>query len=117
ALPYSDASGVYNATNGERSDNRVMRKYGFNVRRPRQNPAVMDRIHALQSMVLNSSKQRRLSAHTTRCPQTVRSLQNQVFNQWGKPDNTQGWDHLNDALGYLTHARYPIREQARIEVY
>lgn len=105
---FSDASGEYNASNKETSDNVVMRKAGFKVKHDRQNPKVMDRIHAVQALILNGAGRVRLYVHP-RCKETIRCLQTQQWNQWGKPDKAKGLDHFPDALGYLVNATFPLK--------
>lgn len=105
---YSDSSGEYNASNGATSDNVIMRKAGFRVKHDRQNPKVMDRIHAVQALILNGEGKTRLYVHP-RCRELIRCLSMQQWNQWGKPDKAKGLDHFPDALGYLVNATFPIK--------
>ena len=111
---WSDASGDFQAVGDraaprESADNKVMKKYGFRVRHPPQNPKVIERILAKQSLILSGTGEVRFFVHPTRCREYINCLQRQLFNQWGKPDKNGGLDHLNDAGGYLAHAKFPVR--------
>lgn len=113
AVPvYVDSSGEYNATSKQTSDNVLMRKAGFRTMHDKHNPAVIDRIHSVQSLILNGAGTVRLLVNG-RCAELQRCLLNQKFNQYGKPDKLGGLDHLPDALGYAVWAYFPIRPNGR----
>jgi hypothetical protein len=109
---WADASGDFQAVGNreakrDSSDNRVMMKYGFKVKHPPQNPKVMERIHALQSVVCSGVGERRFFVDPS-CRELINCLQRQTFNEWGKPDKAHGLDHPNDAAGYVAVAKFPV---------
>ena len=107
-----DASGFYNATASRtkgRSDIVLMREYGFNVTAERKNPAVIERVHSLQRLLLTADGTQHCEIDPS-CIEFIKSLEGQEWSRHGTPDKLRGFDHTNDAAGYLSwHAR-PIRE-------
>lgn len=108
---YPDASGQSRKTvNASESDLAILRQAGLMVRVDSANPAVKDRINALNAVILNAEGQRRLLVNTDRCPRLTEALEQQAYDpRNGEPDKSSGHDHLNDALGYFISQRYPIR--------
>jgi hypothetical protein len=37
------------------------------------------------------------------CPKTIECLELQSWNEKGEPEKESGYDHMNDALGYIVH--------------
>jgi hypothetical protein len=47
-----------------------------------------------------------------RCKQTIQSLERQVYKEGtSQPDKDSGFDHMNDALGYLVEFLYPVARE------
>lgn len=107
---YPDASGQNTSSkNASESDLSLLRKAGFTVVVDSTNPAVKDRINAVNSMLLNSYGERRLLINIDQCPKLTQCLERQVYTDKGDPDKAGGFDHMNDAAGYFIAKRYPIR--------
>lgn len=106
---YPDASGGNSSSkNASESDLSILRDHGLTVQANPTNPAVVDRINAVNALILNGNGVRRLKVNTLRCPKLTESLEQQVYDKNGEPDKSSGMDHLNDAAGYPLAYRWPI---------
>ena len=111
---YPDASGARSqSTNAAESDLRILQAAGFSVRAPSRNPAIRDRVAAVNALILRGDGARRLAVNTVRCPKVTESLEQQIFDGNGMPDKSSGKDHANDALGYFLHYHWPISKPSR----
>lgn len=105
---YPDASGgSHKSVNASLSDIVLLRAAGFTVLAHPSNPAVKDRILAVNQMIHNQGK-RRLLVNSDRCPSVIEGLERQAYSKSGEPDKTSGLDHLNDALGYFIAYKFGI---------
>jgi hypothetical protein len=77
-----------------------LESYGFSNQSPRSNPAVRDRVLAVQGLLENSKGQVRVQI-SHKCKRLIECLELQSWNSKGEPDKEAGYDHLNDAFGYL----------------
>lgn len=106
---YPDASGQNTSTkNASESDLSILRAAGFKVEVNHSNPAIKDRVNAVNAMLLNAAGERRWKINTDSCPVTTESLEQQSWAPTGEPDKTTGHDHMNDANGYFIAHRWPI---------
>lgn len=113
-IVYPDASGQNTSSkNASVSDLSILRQAGFHVQVGGTNPAVKDRVNAVNAMILNSGGERRLLVNPDNCPKLVASLEQQAWAANGEPDKKSGHDHCNDALGYFIYQRYPIHSRAQ----
>lgn len=95
---YPDASGASRkSVNASLSDIALLRQAGFTVLANSRNPAVKDRIMAV-NLLLEKDE---LLVNPDRCPTLIESLERQAYNKNGEPDKDGGFDHMNDALGYF----------------
>lgn len=95
---YPDASGAaHKSVNASLSDIALLRQAGFTVLANSRNPAVKDRVMAV-NLILEKGE---LKINPDRCPTLIESLERQAYGKNGEPDKTGGFDHLNDALGYF----------------
>ena len=97
---YPDASGGNRSTNSSRTDIAILESYGFSNQSTRSNPAVRDRVLSVQSLLENSKGRVRLQI-ASHCTRLIECLELQSWNAKGEPDKEAGYDHINDALGYL----------------
>lgn len=110
---YPDASGQNTSSkNASESDLSLLRQAGFTVRVDSTNPAVKDRVNAMNGMILNAEHKRRWKVNTDRCPKLTEALEQQAYDNNGDPDKTTGHDHVNDAQGYFISQRYPITKRS-----
>lgn len=105
---YPDASGGSPSTNASQSDLDLLSAAGFEIDAPDANPRVTDRINAMNAMFCNALGDRRYLVNTVECPTYTEALEQQPFDKNGKPDKSQGLDHIVDAGGYFLHRLFPI---------
>ncbi len=106
---YCDASGSARRTSATMSDVLLLKRAGYkSVRHPAANPAVRDRIAAVN---LALSEDRLFidpgAAYHLKC------LEGQGRDKHGEPDKSSGLDHGADAIGYGVCNQWPIRVSAR----
>ena len=108
---YPDASGKSRKTvDASKSDLTLLRTAGFRVVVDHRNPAVRDRIVAVN----NGFSTGKLFVNTTACPVLTRALEQQAYAKNGEPDKASGFDHPNDALGYVVAKEMPVRKPAAV---
>lgn len=106
---YPDASGGgRRSVDASTSDLRLLRAAQFRVQNDARNPAVRDRILAVNGALCNGNRERRYRINTRRCPEYTACLEQQAYDKHGMPDKTQGLDHLPDAAGYFIHKLMPV---------
>lgn len=116
---YPDASGGNTSSKSASvSDLALLRQAGLKVKVNGSNPAVKDRVATVQSAFLNAAKERRFKVNIDKCPRLVECLEQQVWNDRGEPDKTQGLDHVGDATGYVCMHLLPIKKpvSAAVEI-
>jgi hypothetical protein len=105
---YPDASGQSaSSKNASLSDLQILKDAGCAIAAPSSNPAVRDRVAAVNAQILANGA-RRLKINTRLCPVLTECLEQQVYDKNGEPDKDAGRDHAPDALGYFVHYRWPI---------
>lgn len=97
---YPDASGGNRSTNATQTDIQILESYGMSNQSPRANPPVRDRVASVQALLENGKGQVRLQVAAS-CKRTIECLELQSYTEKGEPDKDAGFDHMNDALGYL----------------
>jgi len=106
---YPDASGG-NANTKGLSDHKILQNAGFVVRTPRANPPVKDRIASVNAGLKNANGEIRLLINN-KCKRVIECLERQVYKEGTRqPDKDSGYDHMNDALGYMTHWLQPVKK-------
>lgn len=83
---------------------------GFDVRRPSKNPHVADRVYAMNAGFYDPTLKRpRIYVDADRCPNLVRSLEQQARDprNGGDPLKDGKSDHANDAAGYPVYFYLP----------
>jgi hypothetical protein len=95
---YPDASGAaHKSVNASLSDISLLRQAGFTVLANSRNPAVKDRVMAVNILLEKGE----LLVNPDGCPTLTESLERQAYAKNGEPDKSAGFDHTNDALGYF----------------
>lgn len=97
-----DPAGNQRHTNAKagQTDFTIIRSFGFEVRAQAAHPPVVDRVNNVNAMLFDGSR-RRVRIHP-RAAHLVESLGSQVFKtDTNIPDKRGGFDHPNDAFGYL----------------
>jgi hypothetical protein len=109
---YPDASGSSRSTNATQTDIQILESYGFSNQSPRANPPVRDRVVAVQALLENGKGEIRLQVHQS-CKRLIECLELQSYTDKGDPDKDAGFDHMNDALGYLVWREFnPLHANA-----
>jgi len=106
-LVYPDASGAARSTiNASKTDIAILQSYGFVNMALRSNPPIKDRVQTLQALLENSKGRVRLAIYAN-CRRLIECLELQSYDErTGDPDKQNGYDHLNDALGYLCYREF-----------
>jgi hypothetical protein len=102
---FPDASGGARKTvDATKSDIKIMRSIGFRVISDNSNPAIKDRVLAVNTAFEKGN----LFVNARACPNLTASLEQQAYDPNGLPDKQRGFDHLNDALGYFVIKKIPV---------
>jgi hypothetical protein len=104
---YPDASGGNRSTNASRTDIQILESYGFNNQSPKANPPIRDRVASVQALLENGKGEVRLQV-AAQCKRTIECLELQSYTEAGDPDKDAGYDHMNDALGYLVYRDFSM---------
>jgi hypothetical protein len=64
-------------------------------------------VAAVQALLENGKGEVRLKIAAS-CVKTIECLELQSYTEKGDPDKDAGYDHMNDALGYLVHRLFEI---------
>ena len=106
---HPDPSGAARKTSSAvgQTDHAIIRQAGWQVYmlKPHQ---IVDRINAVNAMFHNANGERRLFIDH-KCKNLVRALEGLSFKEGTKiPDKSLGFNHITDALGYLTMGVFPM---------
>lgn len=94
---------------GGRTDLSILQNAGFAVKVRNSHTAIRDRINSVNARLLSADGERRLFVDP-KCKQVIKSLERQTYKEGtNQPDKESGFDHMNDALGYLVDFLYPIK--------
>ena len=94
---------------GGLTDLAILKNAGFNVFAKSKAPLVRDRINSLNSKLQNAQAIPSLFILNS-CKNVIKSLERQIYKEGTNiPDKESGFDHFNDALGYLVDYMFPLR--------
>ena len=100
---------------GGRTDLSILNNSGFMTKARSAHPAVRDRINSVNSRLKSGSGERHLF-FTDKCKQAIKSLERQTYKEGtSQPNKDDGYDHMNDALGYMVEYLFPIKTDYKIE--
>lgn len=110
-IVYPDAAGAQRKTSaGGVTDHIILKNAGFDLRVGSINPAVKDRIAAVNSALKSREGQIKLTIDP-KCSKIINGLRKHVYKEGTRqPDKQSGFDHFNDALGYLVNSIYPLKQ-------
>ena len=108
---YPDPAGNQRKTSaGGVTDVTLLSNAGFVVKAPRNHTPVRDRINAVNSRLCSSTGIRHLIIDP-KCKYTIEGLERQTYKEGSsQPDKDSGYDHMNDALGYMVDYLFPVRK-------
>ena len=96
---------------GGRTDLSILQNGGFTVKVKHKHPAVRDRINAVNSKLKDSKGIRHIFVSNS-CKYLIKGLQRQTYKEdTNIPDKEDGFDHMNDALGYMIDYIKPLVTQ------
>jgi PBSX family phage terminase large subunit len=110
-----DASGIQGNTSATKSDIQLLRDAGFKVNAPSKNPRVMDRIISAN----NGFEKGYIFINVDKCPNFVKALEQQAYNDKGEPEKFSGAgtvDDWNDAGTYPIHRLFGV-DKPRVSSY
>lgn len=94
---------------GGRTDLSILQNAGFAVKVRNSHTSIRDRINAVNARLKSADDERHLFVDP-KCKQVIKSLERQTYKEGtNQPDKESGFDHMNDALGYLVDFLYPIK--------
>lgn len=108
-----DASGAQHRTSSTTTDHTILRNAQWRVNVGRTNPAVLDRIAAVNSKLKSSTGDVGITINR-KCKQLIRGLGAQVYKEGTRVPEKGGskdYSHLNDAFGYLINWYWPIKRE------
>jgi len=98
---------------GGKTDLSILQNAGFKVKCKIKHPAVRDRINAVNSKLKDSNGNRHIFVSKT-CKTIVKGLQRQIYKEnTNIPDKEDGFDHMNDAIGYMVDFLRPLTTRAQ----
>jgi len=109
---YPDASGAARSTNASQTDVQILESYGMSNQSPKANPPIRDRVAAVQALLESGKGEVRMQVDG-RCKKLIECLELQSYTERGEPDKEAGYDHMNDAAGYLVWREFnPLHRRA-----
>ena len=97
---------------GGRTDLSILQNAGFKVKAKFKHTAIRDRVNAVNSRLKDSLGKRYIFVSQS-CKTLIKGLQRQIYKEnTNIPDKEDGYDHMNDALGYLIDYVKPLTIQA-----
>lgn len=112
-----DPAGNARHTNAKagQTDFAIIRSFGFEVRAPSAHPPVVDRVNNVNMMLFDGHR-RRMRIHP-KAAHLIESFGGQVYKtDTNIPDKSGGYDHPNDAAGYLCWQEFNLLHDTRASV-
>ena len=112
---YPDSASRQRKTSaGGRTDLSILQNAGFTCYTRSRNPAVRDRINAVNSALKSADGTQKLWV-TPNCKAVIKSLSRMIYKPGtSQPDDSENLSHMADAIGYLVEYLYPIRRSIEI---
>jgi len=89
-----------------------LKNAGFDLRVGQQNPAVKDRIAAVNSAFKSHDGIIKLTV-SPKCKKLIEALRKHVYKEGTHQPDKGKWDHACDSLGYMVNSLYPIRQEIK----
>lgn len=113
---YPDASGNSRKTSSSTTDHGILKKAGFKVKTDPTNPAVRDRVNAMNLSFKDNNEDRHYFVNTSNCPDYTEALEKQSYKN-DAPDKTSGYDHVTEAGGYCAYHFFKLRRGKKFRVH
>ena len=109
-IVYPDPASKQRKTSaGGLTDLAIIKNNGLQVRVKNNHPLIRDRINSVNAKLKNAKGHHSLFIDQ-RCKNAIKSLERQIYKEGTSiPDKESGYDHFNDALGYMIEFLYPLR--------
>ena len=107
---YPDPSARQRKTSaGGFTDLSILKNANFDVKCKNTAPLIRDRINAVNAKLKNVNGKNSLFIVKS-CKNVIKSIERQIYKEGTHvPDKDSGYDHMNDALGYLIEFNFPLR--------
>ena len=93
---------------GGKTDLSILQNAGFSVKCKLKHSPVRDRINAVNSSLKSADGKRYIYVDPS-CKIITKGLQRQIYKEnTNIPDKEQGFDHMNDSIGYLVEIVKPL---------
>jgi hypothetical protein len=125
AVIYPDSSGKSPSANSSVSAIAQLKQAGFECKYKSNNPSVAkERIPSMNAAFLSERiedddrvEHRRYFVNLVECADYVKCLEQQGYDEDGKPDKTTGLDHMPDAAGYFITWQFPVPQAGTVRVH
>ena len=107
---YPDPSARQRKTSaGGLTDLAILKNAGFEVKCKNSAPLVRDRINSVNAKLKNAKGLHSLFILNS-CKNVIKSIERQIYKEGTHvPDKDSGYDHFNDAIGYMIEYNFPLR--------
>jgi hypothetical protein len=102
---YVDSSGKARRSSATKSDHDILRMNGFNVKSPRSNPPVRERVNCVNKLIRDGN------FSVENCPNLVMDLEQNVWRGFDIDKRDPKQTHLTDSLGYMASYLFPIKKK------
>ena len=111
-IVYPDPSARQRKTSaGGMTDLAILKNAGLDVRCRNSAPFVRDRINTVNAKLKNAKGIYSLFIVNS-CKNVIKSIERQIYKEGTHvPDKDSGYDHFNDALGYMIEYNFPLRRE------
>lgn len=111
-IMYPDPAGKQRKTSaGGRTDISILQNAGFGVQVRNSHTPIRDRVNSVNAKLKNARGQRTMFVDP-RCKNIIDSLEKMVYKPGTSVIEKDGkYDHMADAVGYLTDFLYPLRTE------
>ena len=93
---------------GSRTDLSILQNAGFNVKAKLKHTAIRDRVNVVNACLKDSNGKRHIFI-SNYCKTLIKGLERQIFKEnTNIPSKEQGYDHMNDSLGYMLDYIKPL---------
>lgn len=108
-IAYPDSAGSQRRTSaGGVTDHIILQNAGFQLKVGSVNPAVKDRIGAVNSVLKADNLRLTISP---KCVKVIDGLRKHTYKESTRqPDKNSGFDHFNDALGYAVNHLFALKQ-------
>ena len=111
-IVYPDPSARQRKTSaGGMTDLAILKNAGLEVCCRNSAPFVRDRINSVNAKLKNAKGIHSLFIVNS-CKNVIKSIERQIYKEGTHvPDKDSGYDHFNDALGYMIEYNFPLRRE------